>query len=128
MPWSRPKSVDPLLTSQHWRVTIRGHWKRLRLPCAVCGRAIAYDAPRYLIIDGRKRINPRSLVVGHIVSRYEAKRRGWTEQQSNALGNTRPECFACSNRSGAMLGQRVRAAQNAGTTSTYARPATASRW
>jgi len=60
-------------------------------------------------------MNPKALVVGHIVSRYAARRAGWTEAEINALSNTQPECQACSNRSGAQLGQRVRSLQGAAT-------------
>jgi hypothetical protein len=73
---------------------------------AICGRPIAYDGPRY--INGKQ--NPRTLVVGHIVSRYTAKRLGWSEVQINALSNTQPECQACSNKSGARLGRQVQRA------------------
>jgi hypothetical protein len=101
--WRGPQTAsDPLLTAAGHRRN-KEHWRRLRLPCAVCGRAIDYDGPRY--IQGRQ--NPRSLVVGHVVSRYTAKRAGWTEQQINSLSNSQPECQACSNRSGAQLGARV---------------------
>jgi hypothetical protein len=108
MTWQGPRTAnDPTLTGRAWR-DIRKHWVRLRLPCARCGYAIDYDGPRYLATStGRRRQNPRYLVVGHIVSRYEARLRGWTEQQTNALANTQPECQACSNSSGARLGQRV---------------------
>jgi hypothetical protein len=107
--WRGPRTAaDPLLTGYHWRVTVRNHWKAQRLPCAVCRKPIDYDGPRYyLSVTGRRTLNPRYLVVGHIVSRYTAKRYGWTEAQINALSNTRPECQACSNRTGAKLGQKV---------------------
>jgi hypothetical protein len=112
MAWRGPRTAnDPLLTNHHWRVTVRNHWKRLRLPCARCHRPIAYDAPRYL--GGRRRVNPRALVVGHIVDRYAAKRMGWTDEQINALTNTQPECVDCSNKSGARLGQKVQRARQA---------------
>jgi hypothetical protein len=110
MTWRGPRTAnDPLLTSHHWRTTIRSHWKALRLPCARCGQAIDYLGPRYLTSPtGRRTLNPRYLIVGHIVDRYTAKRMGWIDQQINALSNTQPECLSCSNRSGAKLGQRVR--------------------
>jgi len=109
MAWRGPRTAnDPLLTTHHWRVTVRNHWKAKRLPCAVCGRAIDYDGPTFLTtITGKQRLNPRALVVGHIVSRYHAKRYGWTETQINDISNTQPEHRACSNRSGAKLGNRV---------------------
>ena len=114
MAWRGPRTVnDPLLTSHHWRVTVRNHWKDKRAPCARCGRAIDYDGPRFLVaINGKRRQNPRYLHVGHIVDRYLAKRYGWTEAEINAISNTQPEHAACSNRSGAKLGQKVQRAKH----------------
>jgi hypothetical protein len=108
MAWRGPKSAgkDPLLArSSHYKRN-RKHWQRLRLPCAVCGRPIDYDGSN--IIGGRQ--NPRALVVGHVVSRYHAKRMGWSEAMINSISNTRPECRACSNRTGAQLGRQVQRA------------------
>lgn len=115
MTWRGPRTQsDPLLHTQWWRVTVRNHFKRLRLPCAVCRGPIDYDGPAFFVLaNGKRRQNPRSLVIGHIVSRYEAKRRGWSEQQINALANCRQECRRCSNRSGAQQGQRVRSKRQA---------------
>ena len=108
MAWRGPKSSgkDPLLArSAHYKRN-RQHWQRLRLPCAVCGRPIDYDGPN--LIDGRQ--NLRALVVGHIVSRHHAKLAGWSPVQINSIGNSQPECRACSNRSGARLGRMVQRA------------------
>jgi hypothetical protein len=104
------KGTDPLLTTYTWRVTIRGHWLQLRLPCARCGRPIDYDGGRYL--PGTRRVNPASLAVGHIVGRDQAKRMGWTDQQINALSNTQPEHARCSDASGARYGNAKRGARN----------------
>jgi hypothetical protein len=106
--WRGPRKSgkDPLLARAAHYKRNRAHWQRLRLPCAVCHRGIDYDGPN--IINGRQ--NPRALVVGHIVSRYWAKRMGMSEVQINALSNTRPECRECSNRSGARLGRQVQQA------------------
>lgn len=82
---------------------------------------IDYDGPRYLSVAGRRIQNPRHLVVGHKVSRYEAKRKGWTEAMINDISNTQPECVDCSNRSGARLGKQVQATRQQ-------RPTTYSRW
>jgi hypothetical protein len=103
--WRGPRKSgkDPLLAKAAHYKRNRAHWQRLRLPCAVCGRAIDYDGPRY--IGGRQ--NGRSLVVGHIVARHWAKQMGWSAAQINALANTQPECQSCSNRSGAKLGNVV---------------------
>jgi hypothetical protein len=89
---------------------IRPYWQRRRLPCQCgCGgQPIDYDGPTYVLINGKRRLNPASLAVGHVVSSYAAKQLGWTEQQINSLGNTRPERADHSLRSGAELGERVR--------------------
>ena len=108
MTWRRPRKSgkDPLLArASHYKQN-RQHWQRLRLPCAVCGRAIDYDGPN--IINGRQ--NLRALVVGHKVSRYHAKRMSWPEAAINSVSNTQPECRQCSNRSGARLGRQVQRA------------------
>ena len=125
MVWRGPRTArDPLLTTRAWRAN-RKHWQRLRLPCARCGKPIDYDGPRYLTVNGKRRLNPRYLIVGHKVSRWEANRLGWTETQTNALTNTQPECQSCSNTSGAQLGQRIQQARLA----TFAqRTDTSSRW
>lgn len=106
MPRRASKGSDPRLTTTHWRVTIRRHWIRQALPCARCGGPIHYGAPRYL--PGTRRVNPRSLVVGHIIGRDQADRLGWSDAQINALSNTQPECAHCSDRSGAIYGNRKR--------------------
>lgn len=94
-----------------------------RRPCARCHGPIAYDGPRYLpnrkhrpsctrdACLGCRTVNPRSLVVGHIVSRYDARRAGWPEERTNGLANTRPECWRCSNSSGARAGNKIQAAK-----------------
>ena len=94
MAWRQSK--DPLLSAPRYRRN-REVLKRQKLPCAVCGRAIAYD-------------QPGQFVAGHIVARHKAKRLGWLEQQINALSNLRPECKQCSNRTGAREGNRVKRA------------------
>jgi len=66
----------------------RQHWIKKRLPCAICGRPIDYDGPRY--INGRQ--NPAVFVRDHITPRSLARRAGWTEQMINSLANTRPSC------------------------------------
>jgi hypothetical protein len=85
MAWRATK--DPLLSTPLYRRN-RAQLKRLRLPCAVCGRPIQYD-------------QPGQFVAGHIVARHVAKRLGWTPEQINALSNLRPECRRCSMRTGA---------------------------
>lgn len=106
MPRRASKGTDPLLTTKAWRVDTRQHHIRQGLPCARCGKSIDYGAPRYW--PGTRRVNPRSLVVGHIVGRDQAKRLGWTDAQINELSNTQAECARCSDRSGAVYGNAKR--------------------
>lgn len=108
MTWRGPRKSgkDPLLARASHYKRNRLYWQRLRLPCAVCGRAIDYDGPS--TTNGRQ--NPRALVVGHKTSRYLAKRLGWSEAMINSVSNTQPECRACSNRIGARLGRQVQRA------------------
>ena len=99
-----------MLHTPAWRRQIRPYWQRRRLPCQ-CGcqppQPIDYDGPTRFVINGKRRLNPRALVIGHVVSRYEAKRLGWTEQQINALSNIRPERMDHSLRSGGRLGASI---------------------
>jgi hypothetical protein len=88
---------DVALYSRKHRDHNRAHWQQLRLPCARCRRPIDYFGPEFFA-DGR--LNPRYLVVGHIVSRTEGAERGWTLSQINDVTNTQPECKECSLRSG----------------------------
>jgi hypothetical protein len=108
MTWRGPSTPrDELLGTYTWRVRIRKYWEAKRLPCSICGREIQYG-PNTRYLPGTHKLNPRALVVGHITSRYYAKRAGWTEAQINSIANTRTECVACSNRSGQQLGARVK--------------------
>src|SRR5215218_781931 len=108
MPWRGPHGPDdPLLATTRHPGANRKHWKRLRRPCAVCGLAIDYTGKTFIVVAGVRRLNPRSLVVGHIVDRATAKRLGWSAAQINSLSNTRPECARCSVKSGAKLGRRL---------------------
>jgi hypothetical protein len=112
MAWQRARNgwSDPLLHTPSWRRVVRPYWQRRRLPCQ-CGcwppEPIAYDSPTYFVINGKRRLNPAALVIGHVVSRYEAKQLGWTAQQINALSNTRPERQDHSLRSGGRLGASI---------------------
>jgi 5-methylcytosine-specific restriction endonuclease McrA len=96
--WRGPRTPkDPLLDSAVFRAN-RAQLKRLRLPCAICGRAIDYT-------------QPGAFVAGHIVSRRKAKLLGWTAAQINALSNLRTECKPCSNKTGAREGQQAQRAK-----------------
>lgn len=99
MPRRPSKGTDPWLQTYAWRVTVRAHFMRVQGPCGWCGGQIDYDGPRYL--PGTRRVNPASLVVGHIVGRDQAKRMGWTVERANDLSNLRAEHARCSDRSGA---------------------------
>jgi hypothetical protein len=131
MAWrgSRNGRSDPLLHTPAWRRVIRPYWKRRRLPCQCgCGgQPIDYDGPTYVIVNGKRRLNPRSLVIGHIVSRYEAKRLGWTAEQINSIANTRPERMDHSLRSGGRLGASIQQGWQP-KPAPVAPPDTASRW
>ena len=98
MTWRGPSTPrDPLLDTPLYRRN-RAILKAMRLPCALCGRTDMYSMPG-------------QFVAGHIVSRRKAKLLGYTEAQTNALSNLRPECRSCSNRSGAREGQQARQAK-----------------
>ena len=90
---------DPLLKGKDWEA-IKAYWRRQRRPCARCGGPIDYDGPR----------GPRSLDVGHVMSRDEAKRLGWARARINSISNTQPECRTCSRSSGASYGHAKRSA------------------
>jgi len=90
-------SKDPLLSSPFFRRN-REVLRRRRLPCAVCGRPIAYDVPG-------------QFVAGHIVARHKAKLLDWPESQINGLSNLRAECKQCSHRTGAREGNQAKRAK-----------------
>ncbi|HLM22594.1 MAG TPA: hypothetical protein VK390_13860 [Propionibacteriaceae bacterium] len=115
--WQGPITPkDSLLDSPQWRTT-RKYWRRLqRQPCARCGGWIDYTD---------RNQGPRSLVVGHIISRAEAKELGWPDAMTNSVANTQPECRTCSNSSGARAGGQGKR-RPAGPD--VQRPATADRW
>lgn len=100
------KGTDPALSTYRWMKVVRPHWQALRRPCARCGRMIDYDSPRYY--TGTRRVNPATLVVGHIVGRDEAYQLGWPDERINDISNTQPEHARCSDRSGAVYGNRKR--------------------
>jgi hypothetical protein len=106
------KGADPLLTTYVWR-QIRIWWQMPvhQRPCARCGRPINYSLARYF--PGTKKVNPGSLVIGHIVGRDQAKLLGWSDAQINALSNTQPEHARCSDRSGAQYGNQKRGRRGA---------------
>ena len=106
MPWAPRGDADPALTTRSWR-KIRKYWQAQGLPCSICHRMIDYGGPRFYLVGGKRRMNPRYLCVGHITSRHEARQRGWSEAEVNCIENTRPECQRCSNSSGARLGRQI---------------------
>jgi hypothetical protein len=110
MPWDqrRDSRPDPQITSGDWRI-LRRQWKARGLPCARCGRAIDYTTGRFLASG---KINPRSFVLGHKVSRREARALGWSEAMINDSSNLQAECQKCSNRSGAQLGRALQPPTN----------------
>jgi hypothetical protein len=74
------------------------------LGCSLCGVYLETRKDLYLI-NGK--VNPNYLVVGHIVPRVECYAFGWTIEQTESIENTRPECWRCSQRGGAKLGNRI---------------------
>ena len=64
-----------------------------RRPCARCGGPIAYDAPYWITINGRRRVNGAAFHCGHIVARHRGG--------GHALSNLQAEHAGCSIRDGA---------------------------
>jgi 5-methylcytosine-specific restriction endonuclease McrA len=123
MTWRGPRTAnDPVLTSPAWRklrADLKAEWSLLGLPCARCGRAIDYTGPRYhVLLSGRRTVNRRALIIGHKISRSRAPALALERT------NLQPECVDCSNRSGALLGQRVQRRRQA----TVAALNTSRRW
>jgi hypothetical protein len=111
MTWRGPRTPrNPIYTDKQHKAN-RKYWQAQRLPCARCGHWIDYDGPQYLLVNGRRKQNPRYLVVGHKVSVRRATAAGWTVEQINALSNSQPECASCSNSSGAREGQQAQRAK-----------------
>lgn|SRR5215212_1072000 len=81
--WDR----DPLYVKN--RAIVRAQHR----PCRRCGKPIAYEAPYWVTINGRKHINPRAFVCGHVVSRINGG--------GHELANLRAECAGRSIQSGA---------------------------
>lgn len=94
---SRPTG-DAWLKGPDWE-RVKAWWRQQAQPCSLCGTQIIYR-PDYR--------GPRSLHVGHIVSRDEARTLGWTRAQTNDIHNTRPECRRCSTTGGARYGNAKR--------------------
>jgi hypothetical protein len=105
MPWNQGQhsDADPMITSGAWRI-LRRQWKARGLPCARCGRPIDYAGGRFLASG---KINRASFVLGHKVSRREARALGWSEWQINDSSNLQAEHLGCSNSSGAVLGRAI---------------------
>jgi hypothetical protein len=68
------------------------HWRWQDRPCERCAGAIDYRSPRKLD-DGTT--NPKSLVVGRIVSPAEGKKLRWGKELINALSNKQPVHATC---------------------------------
>ena len=97
---SRPSNypTDPLLQGSDWEA-IKRYWRAHRLPCARCGIAIDYDSTIRTW---------RSLDVGHIVSRDQAKAMGWTRAEINSVANTQQEHQRCNRTAGVVHGNHKR--------------------
>ena len=91
-------SNDPYLKTPAWQ-KIRAYWLASTEPCARCGGPI----------DRRRRARgPWALDVGHIVSRYEARRLGWPESEIHSIRNTQPEHRRCNRAAGAMITNQIK--------------------
>jgi hypothetical protein len=101
----RPTPVDPWLSNNAWRTVrtaLRAEWllaaqQGAVIVCARCLRPIDLTL-RYP--------HPGSLVVGHKISRNEAKRLGWTMAIAHDRSNLQPEHKRCSQSAGAAEGNR----------------------
>jgi hypothetical protein len=83
------------------RAELKRRSRAVGAPCARCRCAIDYDGPYWLTDQaGRKRVNPRAFVAGHIVDRVDT--------DDDTLANLQPECARCSARSGARRGHAQR--------------------
>ena len=91
-------SGDPLLKTSQWQAN-RRYWVANATACELCG--VALDVS----VGAR---GPHAMDVGHIVSRRDAKRMGWSAREINALSNTRPECRTCSRSAGGRVGGHAR--------------------
>jgi hypothetical protein len=93
--------TDPRLLSYSW-TKIRRYWKQRRGPCARCGGAIDYDTPlRIPVGNGRYKLNPAGLHVGHKMARALDKRLVWSVE------DTQPEHVRCSTQAGTRLGNAL---------------------
>lgn len=99
MAWRGPRTPrtnrwdrDPTYLAN--RATIRAQ----RPPCWRCSQPIAYDEPYWITIRGRRTVNPRAFVCGHIIDRARGG--------GHELSNLRAEHARCSITSGARLGQQ----------------------
>jgi hypothetical protein len=97
--------TDPWLSSGAWKTVsgrLRAEWLMIAksggvITCARCHKPIDLSL-RYP--------HAGSLVVGHVVGRAEAKRRGWTMAMAHDRSNLQPEHKRCSQSAGAIDGNR----------------------
>ena len=96
--WRGPRTAkDPIYSSAAHKAN-RAYWKAIDAPCAICGRAIMYDA------NGT--YSDWSFHLDHITPVSVARERGWTTAMINALSNTRPVHRYHNVKLGARLGQQ----------------------
>jgi hypothetical protein len=96
---------DPWLDHPTWRAA-RAHWERQVIDYNPACQATRCQMPGVSITTTPGQ--PNSLDVGHITSRYHARRAQWTAEQCNAISNTRPEHARCGRSDGATLGNNNR--------------------
>jgi hypothetical protein len=108
MVWQGPRTAhDQSLSSKGW-ARVKAYWIRQRIPscqatvCLLPGVLVDYEPPY---------TKPTSFNCGHVVPRWRAKALGWTIDQINSIGNSRPEHRLCNLRDGARIGQRRQSAK-----------------
>jgi len=101
----RPTPVDPWLSASAWR-TVRTALRAEWLVAAQQGQLILCARCQRPIDLALRHPHPESLVVGHRVSRNEAKRRGWSMAMAHDRNNLQPEHKRCSQSAGAAEGNR----------------------
>ena len=117
MPWDRTKPADPAIKTAEYRARrarLKAEARSVAAPCARCRGPIDYDGPYWLTINGRRVVNPRAFVAGHVIDRAAG----------GGHDLLQPECARCSITSGARTGARRLWATKPRRT----RPSTAGRW
>lgn len=100
----KPSSGDPIYKRADWGRVV-AYWRGL-----VETGVVGCQAPRCLATSRVITLGHRlwGLDAGHIVGKADARRMGWTDEQINALDNSRPEHRRCNRHAGARASGRWR--------------------